>query len=233
MGRLARFSFFGAWIFLGATIGLFFVGHRGIDPEHLDPFSKFISEYASSARLGGAISFSMVTFGIAAALVGLTVAASPGIAPKVTGALLIAAALCMPFVALWPTKRVPRPAHNLTEYVWQLVTLQGIRNRPSREDVSKASRHDATIGAAMTCIALSMAAMTLVGPPDRSRASKYRWSTAIALIFMALCFPLMKTNLLQLDGLWQRLCFGSVTLWLGVTLLVFRPRCPATTQTRF
>lgn len=201
-----------AWAVVLTTCGLFVHGHWGVTPNHLDPLTKHISQYASSAPHRQAIQGAMLGFSALTLLAGVRCVFADGAANRIAGIILAMSSALVPFVAVFRTWVVPLPvqAHeSWKDKVWnRLFGPPG----PPANPVSplEAGIHDRMIGMATAGILLAVVIHLLGHRRSRGQGRGWGWSLLAAWIGSVAGLAGSRYDFVGLDGLWQRLGFACV-----------------------
>ncbi len=199
------------------TFVLFLLGHiLHHPPPNLNPFNNYISQYAVSATSRGyiqwtIISTSAIVFSISFALLRRFQSSH---LVQINCLIMIIAATCLFFVAIYPTKPVAmqvqaKPGFHPLDKLWEL--LHPVPVDKSVEAIS--SVHDQMISNAMHCLCFSMALLGIyfVKTPEWRKLGW--WSLSMMILSTALLLKGVQI-MPSLAGLWQRTGFLVVFVWM-------------------
>ena len=148
----------------------------------------------------------MVLLGIVCAILGFRVLLhSRRPALLLTGLLLVCALLPLRYTAAFPTKTV-KPAPSQWQRVWEWLVGQQDRGP---EELARV--HDVVIRDACAAIGLAMLVFAAASRRTQPKAAKF----TICLAASAFVFFLAKYPGPDWPGLWQRLAFTAILVWLA------------------
>jgi hypothetical protein len=201
-----------------ALVGIIFIlGHvLSVPPPYLNPINNYISQYAASSSARGLFDVTIILCGVvflfeSYALLGVL----PHSRFVRLGCLaLTLASIPMIFVAVYPTYPVSGPAPNPT--LWQRFQHLFHQQPPPDPGIERIAHvHDTMIKVSSTCL---LVAIVLLGFRFITISGWRRlgWLSLGASPFILALF--VASHATSLHGLWQRIGFGLVFLWLVLVI---------------
>lgn len=212
----------GAWFLSFLTLLFLVWGHIGTLPGHLDPFTKHISQYASSAPNGWAIGVAIVTFSVFNLLIGIRLFSSRWFRRRlvgVIGGLIALFAVPIVFVAVFKTFVVGKPGRADLSWWDKLWNRIFGPPKPVPNPISKleAHLHDQLISVPALVILPTFAILILTIGIWRDHV--WMWRCLLLWLLAVSCLIGSNLNPLGLDGALQR---SGFIFWIGCGLMVLR-----------